>query len=45
MSYFVAAYFAAWLILFLYVFYIERKLSVLGKDLKHLKDIVKRKKS
>ena len=43
MSYFVAAYFAAWLILFLYVFHIERKLSLLGKDLEHLKDVVKRK--
>ena len=45
MSYFVAAYFAAWVIMFLYVFYIERKLAVLGRDLDNLKEVVKRKKS
>ncbi len=45
MAYFAAAYFAAWLILFLYVFYIERKLALLGRDLEHLKNVVKRKKS
>lgn len=45
MSYFEAAYFAAWLILFLYVFYIERKLSHLTNEVKVLKEVLRKKKA
>ncbi|MDI6689338.1 MAG: CcmD family protein [Actinomycetota bacterium] len=44
MRYLIAAYFAVWIVLFLYVLTIERRLAHLSRELKLLREVAEKKK-